>query len=113
MTKRENQLEKVIYRESFDKEFVIPDGIDLILTDMAVYGCIKGISGEHFTNPIMFSIKNENGIKTIFPLEEADAYMVIASRVVKTTVVEITPEDYYELSNADGKIRILLKEDCK
>lgn len=111
MTKRENQLEKIYYKKYFDKTFVIPDDIDLILTEMVVYGCVKGISGERFTNPIMFSIKNENGKKTIFPLEEADSYMLAAIRVVKTTVVEITTDDYYELSNVDGKIRVLLKEE--
>ena len=96
----------VSYTEKFRKKYVVKGGTDILVDTTRIYDFVD----TQCNRTIDFNIKVRNGEVIICPKEKCDMYMLFADKVVYTTKVKITADDYWLAKEKDDNYTFIFDE---
>lgn len=106
--KKENKKEPILYiSPSFTEMLVLDDNVNLLFNNSVVYG----INNKKLIESVNFDIRVIKGRKVIYPLEHYEEFILIGQRYANVTVIEIEAGEYSNISEHNGCISIVMKEE--
>lgn len=106
--KKENKKVPILYvSPAFTEMLVLDDNVNLLLNNSIVYG----INNDKLSSPVNFDIRVIKGRKAIYPLEYYEKFILIGQRYANATVIEIEAGEYSNISEHNGCISFVMKEE--
>ena len=109
--KKEKKLVTIPYMAKFGRYYEVPENLHLILDSINVYPCRGcGVSTSH----VDFDVRAVNGKSVVHPLSVAESYLLVSTRLVDATVLEISAAECLSADkNPNGDYTFVVSESLR